>query len=446
MMMRRKKGGFLRGFWTVFVLVLFIFAGCGGSNDSSSTSNVDDDVISGDDTTADAADDDGILIFSNFQAADVVIGQSDFTSDAYSGGAAADNFASLYGSPVVYNDILYLPDGGYNRVLGFDGIPTINGASADFVLGQTDFTTTTSGNTASTMNAPEAISVYDGKLFLTDYYNHRVMIYNTIPTSGPGTADVVVGQSDFGSSGSALSDSRLNRPKELIAVDGKLIVADTHNHRVMIWNSIPTTHGVAADIVVGQSDFDHGVANDDDQDGASDGQPSARTMCYPSGVWSDGTRLAVLDTNNSRVLIWNEFPTASFTPADVVLGQADFTHNQYNDDNQDGVDDGAPTARTLCTPNNGVYSKNDRLFVADSENNRVLIWDAFPTENFTPADVVLGQADFTHNAYNDADQDGSEDGSPSATTLADPRGIYVDGDKLIVGDFGNYRVLVYEAL
>jgi hypothetical protein len=334
----------------------------------------------------------------------------------------------------------------FNRVLGFNAIPTTNGASADFVLGQTDFTTTDSGATASVMEEVQGLSAYDGKLFLTDYSNNRVVIYNTVPTSGPGTADVVVGHSDFTASGSALSATRLNRPSGLIAVDGKLIVADTHNHRVMIWNSIPTTHGVAADIVLGQSDFDHGVANDDDQDGSNDGQPSARTMCYPAGVWSDGTRLAVVDTNNSRVLIWNAFPTASFTPADVVLGQADFTHNAHNDDDQDGADDGAPTARTLCTPSNGVYSKNDKLFVCDTDNHRVLIWDAFPTENFIPADVVLGQADFTHNTYNDADQDGSTDGYASATTLADPRGIYVDGDKVIVGDCANYRFLVYEAL
>ena len=169
-------------------------------------------------------------------------------------------------------------------------------------------------------------------------------------------------------------------------------------------------------------------------------------MDYPAGVWSDGTRLVVLDNGNSRVLIWNTFPTASFTPADVVLGQADFTHYTYNDDDQDGVEDSAPTARTLSYPYDGVYSKNGQLFVCDSGNNRVLIWDTFPTENFTPADVVLGQGDFTHNEYNDADQDGSEDGQPSATTLYEPQGIYVDGDKLIVADYENYRYLVYEAL
>jgi len=382
------------------------------------------------------------LTLTDFQAASVVIGQPDFTSGDGSS-TAADTFDGLYGNPVVYNDILYLPDYGNARVLGFNTIPTTNGESADFVLGQTSFTTADESLTQEGVAGPQGLSVDNGKFFLTDYSNSRITIYNTVPTTGPGLPDVVVGQSNFETGNEDSANSGLSSPEASFAADGKLIVTDTANHRVLIWNSIPTENGTPADIVLGQSDFTHTSANDDNQDDSED-DPTARTVSSPSGVWSDGTKLVVLDSANNRALIWNTFPTASFTPADVVLGQGDFTHNTENDDDQDGVADGTPSDRTLHYLYDGVYSKNDQLFIADSGNNRVLVWNTFPTTNFAPADVVLGQADFTSNTENDDDQDGIADDNPSASTLYGPQGICVEGNKLIVADSGNYRYLIYE--
>src|SRR6187431_2089085 len=70
----------------------------------------------------------GALRFTTGQAASVVIGQPDFTSD---GGSVTDSgFSELWGNPAYHNGKLYLPDYGGNRVLGFNGIPTSNGAAA----------------------------------------------------------------------------------------------------------------------------------------------------------------------------------------------------------------------------------------------------------------------------------------------------------------------------
>lgn len=410
---------------------LFVFAlsGCSDNDHESSTPSSSE-----------------ALILSDFQAASVVIGQPDFTSgDQNQGGSAdADTFSGIYGNPVVHNDILYLPDYGNSRVLGFNTIPTTNGESADFVLGQPDFTTTDNFLTQAGMDGPQSVSVDDDKFFLTDYSYGRITIYNTVPTAGPGLPDVVVGQPDFVTQNEDSDNSGLSSPETSIAVDGKLIVTDSGNNRVLIWNSIPTANGAPADIVLGQSDLMHTSANDDNQDDIVDSNPTARTLSTPCGVWSDGTKIVVLDNDNSRALIWNTFPTANFTPADVVLGQGDFSHYAENDDDQDGVADGTPSDRTLNYPYDGVYSKSDQLFIADYDNNRVLVWNTFPTTNFAPADVVLGQADFNSNMENDADNDGIADATPSATTLYEPKGFYVEGNKLIVADGGNYRYLIYE--
>lgn len=275
-------------------------------------------------------------------------------------------------------------------------------------------------------------------MFLVSYDNNRVLILDSIPASGGVPADWVVGQVNTDSKATDCSAAGLRSPDTGWAVDGKLIVTDSGNHRVLIWNSIPTRNGVPADIVLGQQDF----TNCQQNVGVAD-EPTAATLNFPAGVWSDGDRLVVSDTNNNRVLIWNDFPTESFTPADVVLGQGSFTINAPNDDDQDGFTDSGASNRTLAGPYDGVYSNGVQLFIADSDNNRLLLWNSFPTNNFTPADVVLGQGSFTKNVSNDDDQNGIADTDPRARTLSSPTGVLQVGDQLIVTDGNNHRYLIY---
>ena len=96
--------------------------------------------------------------------------------------------------------------------------------------------------------------------------------------------------------------------------------------------------------------------------------------------------LAVADTDHNRVLIWNRIPLTNNANADVVLGQANFTST--------AIPGQVPTAKSLRGPQ-GVWIQNGKLFVADTQNNRVLIWNSIPTQNGAAADVVLGQKDFT---------------------------------------------------
>lgn len=118
-----------------------------------------------------------------------------------------------------------------------------------------------------------------------------------------------------------------------------------------------------------------------------------------------------------------------------------------NDDDQDGAPDSAPSARTLSQPYEGMWSNGLQLFVADTGNNRVLVWDSFPTENFQPADFVIGQSDFAYFTKNDSNQDGlpDESGEASARTFGSPLGLVGNRDKLLVIDEDNSRVLVFES-
>ena len=423
--MKRTVLPFLRLLLTLLLAPALALTGCGGGGSSSGGGGTPS------------------VNLSNDQAASVVLGQADFTSGgANRGGAvAANTLSDPYGNPVVFNGRLYLPDYANARVLGFDSIPAANGASADFVIGQADFTSADIALSASGMSGPQTLLVDSGKLFLVDYDFNRLTIYNSVPTAAtamPGSADLVLGQPDFTTAAAPdpPTNASLIIPESAAVAGGKLIVSDSGNNRVLIWDPIPTSDNAPATLVLGQPDFASNAANNDP---TAPGTPSARSLANPTGVWSDGMRLVVADSDNNRVLIWNSFPTGNQTAADVVLGQQDFT---VSDANNDPAAPGTPTAKTLSFPY-AVFSKDGQLFLADQDNSRVLIWNTFPTLNQTPADVVLGQVDFSHNAAND---DGTGVSSlPTATRLAFPSGLYVDGSKLFVTDGGNNRYLIYNS-
>ena len=65
----------------------------------------------------------------------------------------------------------------------------------------------------------------------------------------------------------------------------------------------------------------------------------------------------------------------------------------------------------------------------------MLIWNTFPTRNFQPADVVVGQPDFTSATSNN--------GGITARSMTEPWA-WIGGGKLFVSDRNNFRVLIYE--
>lgn len=83
-----------------------------------------------------------------------------------------------------------------------------------------------------------------------------------------------------------------------------MVIGDGYNHRVLIWNTIPTTNGQPADTVLGQSNFTNNTPNDDGQTGVAGVTPTARTLFYPYGVYMVGKLLFVSDFDNNRILIF----------------------------------------------------------------------------------------------------------------------------------------------
>lgn len=358
------------------------------------------------------------------------IGQADLVTAT--SGLAADKLSFPRGSVAVAPDgRVFIGEYVNPRILGF---ASLSAAAADLVLGQPDFVTGTTGVAQGSYARIVQVSIAGGRMAAADAANNRVLLWSTIPAASGALPDVVLGQPGFVTDGFGCTATGMFFPESVVLTpDGKLLVADSDNHRVLVWLTIPTANGTPPDLVLGQSTFTRCRTNDDNQDNANDGFPSARTLRRPSALWSDGQRVVVSDTDNNRVLVWHTFPTANFQPAALVLGQGAFDRARSNDDNQDGATDAA-SARTLWIPSNGVHSNGVQLAVADSGNNRVLVWNTFPTSNFQPADAVLGQSNFTSVAA-----------ATSATGMSAPAGLLFHHDKLLVTDRLNHRVLVFQS-
>lgn len=365
--------------------------------------------------------------FTTGQPASIVIGKPDLESTSPAP-LAANTIDPPSGNPTWSAGMLVLSDGSNNRVLVFSAIPTTNYASAALVIGQPDFTAATAATSAAGMRAPNTVVAADGKLFVSEEGGHRVTIFSSIPTTNGAAATVIVGQPDATTFEPTTCTATRFQPFGIAVGGGTLVVADTLQNRVLIWSSIPASDDVPADVVLGQATPTTCAANDDDQNGSQDAAPTARTLRRPIDVWTDGTRLAVVEDGNHRVLIWNAIPTSSFQPADLVIGQPDFAS--------------APAATTASGLTGPLRFTSDGSHAAVADGNRVLIWNGLPTANGQAADVVLGQSSFTSDAANDSDGDGITDDA-AANTLSQPAGLLFAQGQLVVADNANGRYLIY---
>ncbi|MDR3417987.1 MAG: NHL repeat-containing protein [Nevskia sp.] len=317
---------------------------------------------------------------------------------------------------------------------------------ATTVIGQQNFSTATSntgGISASTVSGPSgSVAVGGSFLYVADTFNNRILGFSPVPTgAAAGGAQFVLGQSSAtGAIASTGAGGLANPGKVSVSDTGTvLVVADSGNNRVLIWTTLPASNGAAANVVLGQPDFNSNLPN-------QNLTPSAATLSNPTAAMIANGHLVVVDKGNNRVLIWNAVPTANDTPADVELGQAAtsttqgnctgnsgycFTSNTPNIDQFNAVTNQYTLAMNQPTD---VWTDGRRLAISDTTNNRVLYWGVFPnTQNQLPTNL-FGQTQF-----------GQGFGSPGSgqSKFTAPSGIGSDNANLYVADTGNNRVLQF---
>jgi hypothetical protein len=356
-------------------------------------------------------------------SASVVIGQTNMTSNSANQGAASPSANTLAGPDgvSVANNKLFIGDFTNKRYLIFNSIPTSNNASADLVLGQTNFTSiSTSVNSSTTSAGREAVWT-GSQLIVEDGWNARLLVYNSFPTANGQAADYVIGQSSFSTNTSGTSTNMIDSAYGGLTVNNNFLwLADVNNNRVLRFDLPITKNLVDANLVLGQSDF---VSNTN--------TVSASNMNTPTKIAFYNGKMIVADRWNHRVLIFNNTPTLNFASADVVIGQTNLTNSSANQ----GLS--SPKAYTLNHPHSVTVDNSGRLYIADTYNNRVLIFNSIPTSNNASADFVIGQSDFNTGSANAG-------GTPSASSLNRNTDIHFEQCSLIIGDQGNNRVLIFK--
>jgi hypothetical protein len=261
-------------------------------------------------------------------------------------------------------------DAWNHRLLVWNEVPTGSDTPPDAVLGQPDPTSVTENRggpcSATGFYWPFGLAMVDGRLWVADTGNRRLVVFDGLPEPGQAPA-FVLGQpspADRDENRGRLGPDSFRWPHDLASADGRLYIADAGNHRLLGWSTPPEADGPAQH-VFGQPDFETAVE-------IPYAPQSAATLRFPYAVTIDpvapaaSAAMAVADTANNRVLVWDRAPTAGGTPADRVLGQPDFAsigENRWDEVRHD----------SLCWPY-GVRLHRNRLAIADSGNNRIIVW------------------------------------------------------------------------
>ena len=195
-----------------------------------------------------------------FPAADLVLGQADFTSSAETDpptGTSLSDVGAIIRDPI--SGKVFVSDTDNNRVLRYRNPATLaNGGSAEFAFGQANLTSRVSGTSASSNSGPAGLALdSSGRLWVADPDNSRVLRFNaavSTTTSAP-AATLVLGQSNFTSGGAAMppTASSMLSPSGLhFDAAGRLWVVDSGNHRILRFDNVDSlTNGAAADAVLG---------------------------------------------------------------------------------------------------------------------------------------------------------------------------------------------------
>ena len=290
---------------------------------------------------------------------------------------------------------LLVADTGHHRLLVWRNVPDRNNAPADLVIGQRDFDSEGRNRQgevgAATLNMPSGIAS-DGRLLaVADAWNHRILIWRSLPEADNQPADIVLGQADFrgglaNRGSSTAGPHTLNWCYGVTIADGRLFVADTGNRRVLIWNTLPRENGQPADMVLGQA----AMTMRDDNAGAA---ASAVGMRWPHAIAVANGRILVADAGNNRIMVWNNLPNADGAPASFVIGQASFEAIDHNRAAHD------PSARALQMPY-GIMVHDDLLVCADTANSRLVGFPLRGLAMDAAATVLCGQDSFSDKGDN----------------------------------------------
>ncbi len=395
--------------------------------------------------------------FANGAPADLILGQRDRYSALPQGPATgiSTGFTLPLGLAVDRQGNLYIADAGNNRILRFprpfDQPP--DAIFPNMVIGQTSFGANVANQGGLSdrslflgIQAARVGLTFDaqGNLFVTDVGNNRLLRYSANDLAdgrnGP-RASLVLGQPDFTTSTAATNredKTRMVRPLS-VALDstGRIYVSDLGLRVLYFPASAANVNGASADRILGTRPRQ--VTGQPVLPPVNEFALGAPTNQPAEGIVVVDNRLLVLDSGANRALLYDppeqwpaETQNQPSPPAKFVFGQTNF--------NASTVDGGQGTtnASGFRSPGAAIFT-NGELFVADTGNNRVVVFRQ-AAGTFSIASRVLGQLGFDLGSPNL--MEGREFDGPSGLVLD----ASVSPPRVYVADTNNNRILGFRSL
>ena len=229
-----------------------------------------------------------------------------------------------------------------------------------------------------------AVSATDNRIYVADYYNHRVQVFDGATRQYIATLGIT------GSAGA--SNTQFNSPSGVaVSTTGnRIYVTDRNNHRVQVFDGATRQYIATLGIT--------GLA------GASNTQFNGPTAGV--AVSASGDRIYVTDSNNHRVQVFDG-ATRQYIATLGITRSAGASNTQFN------VPYGVAVSAT-----------DNRIYVADRDNYRVQIFDGATRQYI----ATLGSR------------------GASNTQFSAPYGVAVSAtdNRIYVADIDNSRVQIFD--
>jgi thiol-disulfide isomerase/thioredoxin len=291
---------------------------------------------------------------------------------------------------------LFISDSNHNRIIVMD---LINNEIKD-VIGKGSIGLDDGTFENSTFNHPQGVFYKNGILYIADTENHTLREANlksrTVKTIA-GTGQQAKWRPN---EGNALEND-LNSPWDIIELDNKLYIAMSGSHQ--LW-----TYDLKTKLI--QNFAGSGYEN------INDGERLQANLAQPSGLTTDGKNIYFADSEVSAVR-YAEIHDSGKIKTIVGKGLFEF-------DDKDGIGKEAFLQHPL-----GVVYKDNKLFVADTYNNKIKVIDL--NNNMVKSFAGSGK-------------EGLNNGKTLDSTFDEPSGLTIYKDKIYVADTNNNLIRIID--
>ena len=242
------------------------------------------------------------------------------------------------------NDRLFISDSNHNRIV----VTRLNGELLD-TIGSGQIGETNGTYAEATFDHPQGMALVGQTLYVADTENHLIRTVD-LETKTVSTLAGTGEQARWGNRGGKLKTSAISSPWDLLHADGVLYIAMAGPHQ--IWS-----HKLGSDSI--------GVFSGSGREDVLNGPHASAALAQPSGLASDGKYLYVCDSEGSSIRQLDLDPDGK---TETIVGPSEMPRGQtlFEFGDVDGTADEARFQHPL-----GIAFVAGKLYVADSYNHKL---------------------------------------------------------------------------